>query len=203
MLAAIAGFLPGYLRQHRQHRLPNQSTIPVRPRGWTRSLSIVADAADGAGAVMGSVLSSMAIILIVRMPNRPSRPKTFSMPSVGTKICARRSRPASAGGLFGHNTRSGRSCSQRQSIRCRAHGDPAALRLAFKDLMGSALLRQHRQHSSGNEHVLSLARGRATQLIIWSGLSFAASENVRLHRHRYPQRKQCRQLPTLGEALPH
>jgi hypothetical protein len=72
MLAAIAGFLPGYLRQHRQHRLPNQSTIPVRPRGWTRSLSIVADAADGADAVMGSVLSSMAIILIVRMPNRPS-----------------------------------------------------------------------------------------------------------------------------------
>jgi hypothetical protein len=61
--------------------------------------------------------------------------------------------------------------------------------------MGSALLRQHRQHSSRDEHVLSLARGRATQLIIWSGLSFAASENVRLHRRRY--------LPTLGEALPH
>jgi len=63
--------------------------------------------------------------------------------------------------------------------------------------MGSALLRQHRQdrqQSSRDEHVLSLARGRA-QLIIWSGLSFAASENVRLHRRRY--------LPTLGEALPH
>jgi len=71
--------------------------------------------------------------------------------------------------------------------------------------MGSALLRQHRQdrqQSSRDEHVLSLARGRATQLIIWSGLSFAASENVRLHRRHYPQRKQCRQLPTLGEALP-
>jgi hypothetical protein len=69
--------------------------------------------------------------------------------------------------------------------------------------MGSGLLRQHRQHSSRDEHVLSLARGRATQLIIWSGLFFAASENVRLHRRRYPQQKQCRQLPTLGEALPH
>ena len=100
MLAAIAGFLPGYLRQHRQHRLPNQSTIPVRPRGWTRSLSIVADAADGADAVMGSVLSSMAIILIVRMPNRPSRLKTVSIPSVRRKVRARRSRPASVRGAL-------------------------------------------------------------------------------------------------------
>jgi hypothetical protein len=90
----------------------------------------------------------MTIILIVRMPNRPSRLKTVSIPSVRRKVRARRSRPASAQGLFGQNTRSGRSCSQRQSIRCRADGDPAALRLAFKDLMGSALLRQYRQQSS-------------------------------------------------------
>ena len=39
------------------------------------------------------------------------------------RVRARRSRPASAQGLFGQNTRSGRSCS---------HGDPAALRLSIQ-----------------------------------------------------------------------
>jgi hypothetical protein len=41
--------------------------------------------------------------------------------------------------------------------------------------MGSALLRQHRQHSSRDEHVLSLARGRATQLKL-----FGAGSPLRL-----------------------
>jgi hypothetical protein len=31
---------------------------------------------------------------------------------------------------------------------------------------------------------------------------FAASEIVHLRRRRYPQQKECRHLPTLGEALP-
>jgi hypothetical protein len=34
--------------------------------------------------------------MAVRVPNRPSRPKTFSIPSVRRKVCARRSRTASA-----------------------------------------------------------------------------------------------------------
>ena len=49
--------------------------------------------------------SPMAVILIVRVPNRPSRPKTISIPSVRRKVCARRSRPASARGLFGQPDR--------------------------------------------------------------------------------------------------
>jgi hypothetical protein len=47
----------------------------------------------------------MAVTLIVRVPNRPSRPKTISIPSVRRKVCARRSRPASARGLFGQPDR--------------------------------------------------------------------------------------------------
>jgi hypothetical protein len=43
----------------------------------------------------------MAIILIVRVPSRPSRPKTISIPSVRRKLCARRRRPASARGFLG------------------------------------------------------------------------------------------------------
>jgi|SRR5262245_6271125 len=38
----------------------------------------------------------MAVILIVRVPNRPERPKTISIPRVRRNVCARRSRPASA-----------------------------------------------------------------------------------------------------------
>src|SRR5262249_54900064 len=49
--------------------------------------------------------SPIAVILIVRVPNRPSRPKTISIPSVRRKVCARRSRPASARALFGHPDR--------------------------------------------------------------------------------------------------
>ena len=133
MLAAIAGFLPGYLRQHRQHRLPNQSTIPVRPRGWTRSLSIVADAADGAGAVMGSVLSSMAIILIVRMPNRPSRLKTFSMPSVGRRSARGAAGQRVRGGLFGQPDQLTPTCKRSDvlSVHCTlASSAPRSLTLS-------------------------------------------------------------------------
>ena len=47
----------------------------------------------------------MAVILMVRVPNRPSRPKTISIPSARSGVCARRSRPASARGLFGQPER--------------------------------------------------------------------------------------------------
>src|SRR3954454_4659135 len=47
----------------------------------------------------------MAVILMVRVPNRPSRPKTISIPSARSGVCARRSRPASARGLFGQPDR--------------------------------------------------------------------------------------------------
>jgi hypothetical protein len=43
----------------------------------------------------------MAVILMVRVPDRPSRLNTISIPSARSEVCARRSRPASARGLFG------------------------------------------------------------------------------------------------------
>jgi hypothetical protein len=49
---------------------------------------------------MESILP-VAVIPIVPIPNRPSRRKTISIPSVRRKVCARRSRPASVRGFFG------------------------------------------------------------------------------------------------------
>src|SRR5262249_50203497 len=82
---------------------------------WTRAISIVADAADGADDVMESVLT-LAVILIVRIPNRPSRPKTISILSVRRKLCARRSRPASARGLFGQPDRLAPICKRSDAL---------------------------------------------------------------------------------------
>jgi hypothetical protein len=44
------------------------------------------------------------LILMMRVPPRPSRPKVISMPNARSGVCARRSRPASARGDFGHPT---------------------------------------------------------------------------------------------------
>jgi hypothetical protein len=41
-----------------------------------------------------------ALILIVRVPARPSRVKDISMPSMRRNVCARRSRPARATGIL-------------------------------------------------------------------------------------------------------
>ena len=45
-----------------------------------------------------------ALSLMMRVPARPSRPKVISIPSARRGVCARRSRPASARGDFGHPT---------------------------------------------------------------------------------------------------
>jgi len=86
MLAAIAGFLPGYLRQH---RLPNQITIPIRPRGWTRSISKVADTADGADDVMGSVPHGRSQPALGRRPRTcrtaPQRPSRLAAYNLDTR----------------------------------------------------------------------------------------------------------------------
>jgi hypothetical protein len=49
------------------------------------------------------------LILIVRAPPRPSRRKVISMPMVRRNVWARRSRPASARGLFGQAAPQGRA----------------------------------------------------------------------------------------------
>jgi hypothetical protein len=61
-------------------------------------------------------LSPTAVILIVRVPNRPSRPKTISIPTVRRKVCARRSRPASARGLFGQLARLVPACKRSDAL---------------------------------------------------------------------------------------
>jgi hypothetical protein len=43
-----------------------------------------------------------ALRLMIRVPARPSRAKLISIPSARRGVCARRSRPASARGDFGH-----------------------------------------------------------------------------------------------------
>jgi hypothetical protein len=70
----------------------------ARRMAYTRAMStVIPDAADGADDVR-DVSSPIAVILIVRVPDRPSRTKTISSPSTRRKVCVRRSRPASARG---------------------------------------------------------------------------------------------------------
>ena len=61
-----------------------------------------APARDGAAWSCGRDPDEPAVILTDRVPGRPSRLKLISMPSARRKVCARRSRPASARGFFGH-----------------------------------------------------------------------------------------------------
>ena len=92
----------GILRHHRQHRLHNQSTCSSPGGGWFRpALSPWSLTRLTVLTVLWVRFSPMAVILMVRVPNRPSRPKTISIPSARSGVCARRSRPASARGLFG------------------------------------------------------------------------------------------------------
>jgi hypothetical protein len=75
---------PALVRQRRQHCAP------------------VVKSADGADAadVPGWVLEP-EVMLIVRVPARPSRLKHISMSSMRRNVWARRSRPAKAPGLLG------------------------------------------------------------------------------------------------------
>jgi hypothetical protein len=49
-----------------------------------------------------TVFSRSRVMVIVLLPARPSRLKTISIPSERNPGCARRRRPESARGLFGH-----------------------------------------------------------------------------------------------------
>src|SRR6266487_4121077 len=48
-----------------------------------------------------TVFSEVLLILMMRVPARPSRPKVISIPRVRKAVCARRRRPASARGFLG------------------------------------------------------------------------------------------------------
>ena len=81
-----------------------KAPVPVRAEdGLDRPLSLTVLTML---TVLWDGFSPMAVILIVRVPKRPSRPKTISIPSVRGKVCTRRSRPASARGVFGQPDRS-------------------------------------------------------------------------------------------------
>jgi hypothetical protein len=70
-------------------------------------------------------------------PNRPSRPKTISIPSVRRKVCARRRRPARAG-VFGQPDRF-------LTWDCRQHWrQPTEGRMSFRSIaLGRARSRAH------------------------------------------------------------
>jgi hypothetical protein len=55
----------------------------------------------------------------------PSRPKTLSIPSLRSKVCARRSRPVSGRGLFGQPARSAPICKRSMRFRPLRSVDPA------------------------------------------------------------------------------
>ena len=54
--------------------------------------------------VLWNWFSPVAVILMVRVPNRPSRPNTMSIPSVRSNVCTRRSPPARARGSLASPT---------------------------------------------------------------------------------------------------
>jgi hypothetical protein len=110
---------------------------------------MVADAADGADGVCG--IGSLTHAFIDYPHSQPPL-AAISMPSVG-RISARGAaalrvrgdwRQSAKAALTGKVTCIAKPCGNREPAQC---GDPIALRLAFKDLVGSAFVRQHRQHS--------------------------------------------------------
>jgi hypothetical protein len=88
---------------------------------------VVAAAADDADSTDdgGSILDP-EVILIVRVPARPSRLKDISMPSMRRGVCARRSRPARVPGFFGQSalcfetSSRARLVARKRSFVCRA-----------------------------------------------------------------------------------
>src|SRR5258707_14345591 len=88
-----------HLRQHRQHRRP--PAVVVASDGD----AACADPAPLSPMLLTvltvlTVFSSVAHILMILLPARPSLLKVMSMPT-RKNVCARRSRPANARGLFG------------------------------------------------------------------------------------------------------
>jgi hypothetical protein len=63
-------------------------------------------------------LGPKALILIIRAPDRPSRPKASSRSSMRRNVCARRSRPARAHGFFAPGGLMDVSCRALSAHRC-------------------------------------------------------------------------------------
>src|SRR5262249_23953053 len=96
-----------------RNRLRNQSACSSPGRGWfgpapSPALAVL--------TILWNRFSPVAVILIVRIPNRPSRPKTISTPSMRRKLCARRNRPASARGLLGQPDRLAPGCKRSDAL---------------------------------------------------------------------------------------
>jgi hypothetical protein len=100
-------------------------------------MSIVADAADGTDGVMQLVLA-YGRYRMVRVPNRPSRPKTITIPTARRKVCARPSRPANARGLFGKPDRLAPTCRRSDAlpIHCARSAMISCTQAATADVLG-------------------------------------------------------------------
>ena len=90
------------LRQHRQDRLHLKRLFQSGPRMAQASPCPLSLTRLTMLTVSWIGFSLMAVILIVRVPNRPSRPKTISIPSVRMKVCAGRSRQRVRGSARHH-----------------------------------------------------------------------------------------------------
>ena len=134
-----------------------------RSHNIVSTVSRVSNLGDGAGPTSGpdwngDLIGQTMLTQIAREESsdrgqHSRRPEDNLDPDIRRKVCARRSRPASA-----RAWRRSRKPLLTGKVTCIAEhhaaigsppgGDPIALRLAFKDLACSAFLRQHRQHCS-------------------------------------------------------
>jgi hypothetical protein len=112
-------------RQHRAHRSSNVSIACIcllRPEvSWHTALTVV--------PVLTLVprFPLPELILIVRVPARPSRLKDTSIPSTRRKVCARRNRPERAPGFFGQPAPERSSAPRSLAARKSSEAVPAQL----------------------------------------------------------------------------
>jgi hypothetical protein len=130
-----------HLRQHRQHRLHDRRLIFRRQQGcfdptktplWRTLLTAL------------TVCSALVLTLIILVPARPWRENVTSMPGVRRNVCARRSRPASARGVFGQpallfqTSSSAKSATRKRSAALPVHVLRSAIRPRTHAATGSA-----------------------------------------------------------------
>src|SRR6266700_6584498 len=91
-----------------------------------------------------TVCSALVLTLIILVPDRPSRENVTSMPSVRRNVCARRSRPASARGVFGQpallfqTSSPAQSAARKRSAALPVHALPSAISPRTHAATGSA-----------------------------------------------------------------
>jgi len=116
------------LRQHRQHRLQLRASAAQSSTGLT-------------------VCSLLLLMRIILVPPRPFLENVTSMPRVRRNICARRSRPASARGVFGQaaplfqSSSLAKSAARKRSAGKRPPADVGTRSLRLTDMKAGICIR--------------------------------------------------------------